>query len=64
MSIWYEFKYDTAFELSKQAAEDIWKDLICRGGVGNVLDNCTKDVQQEIKDMMAEIILAQIDATR
>ena len=39
-----------------KAAEEIFDDLTGRCGIGNAIEECDRDIQQEIKNTMAEII--------
>lgn len=36
--------------------EAIWSDLTGRAGIGDVLESCDDDIQDEIKASMADII--------
>ena len=43
-------------QMEIDAAEEIFDDLTGRCGIGNALEECDSDIQQEIKDTMAKII--------
>ena len=52
----------TIEELAEKAAFEIWNDLTDRRGVGDELQNCDEDIQEEIKRMMVRSIALAIES--
>lgn len=48
------------YTIAKIASDEIWSDLTDRSGVGDSLEGCDDEIQEEIRETITRIVLAAL----